>query len=367
MEKEKSLAKNIIIFAIGSFSSKLLQFLLIPFYTRVLTNSEYGTIDILQNIATLLIPIISLTISEAVFRFAMEESSDKEEILSIGILSSIVNIIIMSFIAIIIYQVTKYEYIVILVLYMATNIIRTIFSQFTRAIGKVKVYTFDNVLNVFITIVANILLLTVLHKGVTGYLLGYVIGNTVSIVVLLIAVKLYQKIRIKKFNAKTFRNMTKFSIPLIPNSICWWITNFTDRVMITTSYGTSINGIYAVAHKVPTIVTVIVEVFFQAWQISANKEFEKKEISKFYTDIFHYLFAFVFIICTVLMCMCKLITNIVVGSEFLEAWYYMPILLLGTAFFSMAQYLGSIHMFEIYRAYRSGYCNCNLLFNSLAI
>ena len=60
MEKEKSLAKNIIIFAIGSFSSKLLQFLLIPFYTRVLTNSEYGTIDILQNIATLLIPIISL-------------------------------------------------------------------------------------------------------------------------------------------------------------------------------------------------------------------------------------------------------------------------------------------------------------------
>ena len=343
MEKEKSLAKNIIIFAIGSFSSKLLQFLLIPFYTRVLTNSEYGTIDILQNIATLLIPIISLTISEAVFRFAMEESSDKEEILSIGILSSIVNIIIMSFIAIIIYQVTKYEYIVILVLYMATNIIRTIFSQFTRAIGKVKVYTFDNVLNVFITIVANILLLTVLHKGIEGYLLGYVIGNTVSIIVLLIAVKLYQKIRIKKFNAKTFKSMTKFSIPLIPNSICWWITNFTDRVMITTSYGTSINGIYAVAHKVPTIVTVIVEVFFQAWQISANKEFEKKEISKFYTDIFHYLFAFVFIICTVLMCMCKLITNIVVGSEFLEAWYYMPILLLGTAFFSMAQYLGSIY------------------------
>ena len=43
------------------------------------------------------------------------------------------------------------------------------------------------------------------------------------------------------------------------------------------------------------------------------------------------------------MCMCKLITNIVVGSEFLEAWYYMPILLLGTAFFSMAQYLGSIY------------------------
>lgn len=343
MEKEKSLAKNIIIFAIGSFSSKMLQFLLIPFYTRVLTNSEYGTIDILQNIATLLIPIISLTIAEAVFRYAMEEKSDKEEVLSIGILSSIFNIILMSIIGIIVYQFTKYEYILILILYIATNIIRTILSQFTRAIGKTKIYTFDNVLNVLITIIANILLLTVLHQGINGYLWGYVIGNVFSIVILLFAVKLYKKIRIKKFNKNTFKNMTKFSIPLIPNSICWWITNFTDRIMITSRYGASINGVYAVAHKVPTIVTVIVEVFFQAWQISANKEFNNKEISKFYTNIFHYLFSFIFIICTILMCACKIITNIVVGTEFSSAWYYMPVLLLGIAFFSMSQYLGSIY------------------------
>lgn len=80
MEREKKLAKNIVIFAIGSFSSKLLQFLLIPFYTRVLSNSEYGTIDILQNIATLLIPIISLTISEAVFRYAMDKIVIKRSI-----------------------------------------------------------------------------------------------------------------------------------------------------------------------------------------------------------------------------------------------------------------------------------------------
>lgn len=343
MEKEKKLAKNIVIFAIGSFSSKMLQFLLIPFYTRVLTNSEYGTIDILQSIATLLIPIISLTISEAVFRYAMEESTDKKEILSIGILSSFVNILIMSLIAIVIYRFTKYEYILILVLYISTNIVRTILSQFTRAIGKVAIYTFDNVLNVFVTICANILFLTLLHQGINGYLLGYVVGNSISIVLLLISVKLYKYIRIKKFNFTTFKTMLKFSIPLIPNSICWWITNFTDRIMITSSYGTGINGIYAVSHKIPTIITIVVEVFFQAWQISANKEFESKDISKFYSQVFKYLFSFVFIICAILMSCCKIITKIVVGSEFIEAWYYMPTLLLGTAFFSLSQYLGSIY------------------------
>lgn len=343
MEKEKKLAKNIIIFAIGSFSSKMLQFLLIPFYTRILTNEQYGTIDVLQSIATLLIPIISLTISEAVFRFTMEENTNKKQVLSIGIICSSINIFIMLIIGGVLYELTQYEYIFILIFYIATNIVRTIFSQFTRAIGKVTIYTIDNILNVFITIVANIVMLTFLHQGVNGYLMGYVVGNVFSIILLTVLSKIYKYFSIREFNMLTFRSMLKFSVPLIPNSICWWITNFTDRVMITYSYGAGINGIYAAAHKIPTIITIIVDVFFQAWQISANKEFKNKGIEKFYSEVFKYLFAFVFIICALLMSFSQLITKIVMGKEFFDAWYFMPTLLLGTAFFSLAQYLGSIY------------------------
>lgn len=343
MEKEKKLAKNVIVFAIGSFSTKLLQFLLIPFYTRILTNSEYGTIDILQSIATLLIPIISLTISEAVFRYTMEKNSNKEEILSIGLLTNIITIIMMTGIAFIIEHLTKYEYILILVIYIATNIIRTIFSQFTRAIGKITIYTIDNVLTVLVTIVSNIVLLTILHKGIEGYLWGYVIGNGFSIFLLFGVVKLYQYISLKKVSRETFRKMLLFSIPLIPNSICWWIINFIDRLMITATYGSSTNGLYAVSHKIPTIITMIVEIFFQAWQISANEEFDNKNIGKFYTMVFQYLFSFVFFICVIMMTICKPLTTFLVGAEFIDSWYYMPTLLLSTAFFSMAQYLGSIY------------------------
>lgn len=343
MEKEKKLAKNMIVFAIGSFSTKLLQFLLIPFYTRILTNSEYGTIDILQSIATLLIPIISLTISEAVFRYTMEKNSNKEEILSIGLLTNLVMIIIMTGIAFVIYHLTKYEYILILVIYIATNILRTLFSQFTRAIGKITIYTIDNVLTVLVTIISNIVLLTILHKGIEGYLWGYVIGNIFSIILLFGIVKLHQSINLKKVSRKTFQKMLLFSIPLIPNSICWWMMNFIDRLMITATYGSSTNGLYAVSHKIPTIITMIVEIFFQAWQISANEEFDNKNIGKFYTMVFQYLFSFVFFICVIMMSICKSLTTFLVGAEFIDSWYYMPTLLLSTAFFSMAQYLGSIY------------------------
>jgi len=343
MDKEKSLAKNIVIFAIGSIGSKLLQFLLIPFYTRVLTNSEYGTIDILQSLATLLIPIISLAISEAVFRYAMEENSDKKEVLSIGLFIGFINIVIMTIISAIIYKFTQYEYIIALVMYISTHIIRLILSQFTRAIGKVKIYTIDNILNVLITIVSNIVFLTILNQGINGYLLGYVVGNIFSIILLIIAVKIYKYITIKKFNKDIFKKMLIFSLPLIPSSICWWITNFTDRWMVTAVFGTSINGIYAISNKIPTIITIVVGIFIQAWQISANKEYKSKDISKFYSDIFKYLFAFVFIVCTIIMTGCKLITKIMVGAEFIESWYYMSVLLLGIAFFSMAEFLGTIY------------------------
>ncbi len=344
MEREKKLAKNMIIFAIGSISSKLLQFLLLPFYTRVLTDAQYGTIDILQNIATLLIPIISMTISEAVFRYAMEEKSNKQEVLSIGLLLDCISITIMTGIAIIIYRVTKYEYIMVLVLYIATNIIRTIMSQFTRAIGRVKLYTVDNVLNVFITIICNIVLLTVLNLGVKGYLLGYSIGNIASIIILMITVKIHQYINFKQITKLTTTRMIKFSMPLIPSAIGWWITTFTDRIMITYYFGAAVNGLYALAHKIPTIITIIVEIFSKAWQMSANKEFESNDISKFYSNIFSYLFSFVFILCAFLMSFSKIIIRIIASQEFFNSWQYVPTLLLGIAFFSIADYLGTIYI-----------------------
>lgn len=343
MEKEKKLLKNTAIFGIGAFCSKMLQFLLIPFYTRVLTDSQYGTIDILQNLGTLLIPIISLTIAEAVFRFAMEKNSNKEEILSTAFFSVTFNILIISILSVIIYNLTRYEYTLLLVVYISASIIRTIFSQYIRAIGKVKFFTLDNIINIFTTILFIIIFLIKFDMGVTGYLLGYIIGNIISIFTLFFIGRLYKVIKFKKISKKLFVKMLKFSIPLIPNSICWWIINFSDRIMITYFSGSGENGIYSVAHKLPTIITVLVDVFFQAWQISANSEIENKDINVYYSKTFECLFTLVFITCSFFMLIAKLVTKVALGIDFQMAWYYMPMLLVSTAFFSMAQFLGSIY------------------------
>ena len=59
MDKYKKLISNTIIFAISTFSSKVLVFLLMPLYTRVLDTSAYGVTDLLMNTGNLLLPLVT--------------------------------------------------------------------------------------------------------------------------------------------------------------------------------------------------------------------------------------------------------------------------------------------------------------------
>ena len=55
--RNEKLVKNVLLFAIGNIGSKLLQIILVPLYTRVMTSAEYGTVDIMQAIVSLLMPV----------------------------------------------------------------------------------------------------------------------------------------------------------------------------------------------------------------------------------------------------------------------------------------------------------------------
>ena len=62
--------------------------------------------------------------------------------------------------------------------------------------------------------------------------------------------------------------------------------------MIVGWIGKSANGLYSVAHKIPSILSILVTIFVQAWQISANEEFEKSDRSEFYSKVFEVLAVF---------------------------------------------------------------------------
>ena len=83
--RRKYLAKNTAIFAIGSIATRLITFFLVPLYTNVLTESEYGVIDLINTICSVLAPVIILNINEAIMRFSLDRDANYEKIMSIGL------------------------------------------------------------------------------------------------------------------------------------------------------------------------------------------------------------------------------------------------------------------------------------------
>ena len=343
MSRSSGLVKNFAVFALGSIGSKMLQFLLLPFYTRVLSDEQYGTVDILQSIGTLLLPIVSLTIFDAVFRFAMDGNTKKEEAFTIGMITVAIGTMLLLLCGIVLPEFIGYKkYIWLIVFYVSVQMFRSVTSQYIRAIGKVKLFTIDNMLQTLAILLFNILLMVVLHLGIEGYLLGYIIGNFISFLFVFISQKLWKDLKFKHIEKKTYSSMYKFSIPLIPNAICWWLTTMIGRIMVTAYLGADKNGLFAVAFKVPTIVTIVVGVFMQAWQISANNECTNYDFDEYNSKIFHVLQSVTFLMSAFLILCSKLIVSIL-DSSFYDAWHYIPVMMVGICFFTFAQFLGALY------------------------
>ena len=88
MDKYKRLFSNTLIFAVGTFGSKLLVFFLMPLYTHVLTDAEYGTSDLLQQSANLLVPLVSVGMASALIRFGLDKSYDKTSVFSTALMTA---------------------------------------------------------------------------------------------------------------------------------------------------------------------------------------------------------------------------------------------------------------------------------------
>lgn len=341
--RETHLIKNTLIFALGNFGSKILQIALVPFYTRVMTSSEYGVVDILQALVALLLPIISIAIYEAVFRYAMDKDYDKDAVLSVGITINAIGNIVMVLLGLGFMCWFDPTYVWLVIINTSMVALWTLFSQYTKAIGKSVLYSVNNIVLTTAVVIFNILFLTIFRWGIVGYMLGYILANLVATLMLIVALRKDIRVRFKLIQKRLVLEMLIFSVPLVLNGICWWLSNFTDRMMITSMLGSSENGMYAASSKIPHLVSVVVTVFCQAWQISANEEFDSEDSSSFYSKIYNELSGYVFIMASFLIIFCRPLNIIILGKTYYSAWVIMPVLTLASTFFAFAAFLLSIY------------------------
>ena len=345
MNKYKTLANNTIVLAIGQFSSKFLVYFMLKFYTSMLGTEGYGDVSNIQNASILLIAVVTLSINEGVLRYALDKDNDRPMVLSIGINVALVGLVIFAaFVPLIgfIPMLKGYEWLIFM--YVCTGSIKGICAIYVRASGHVRLYAIDGIITTITMILLNLLFLGVFHLGVTGYILAISFADIFSIAFLCWKAGLHKQYKPIKQDKQMRLTMLKYSIPLMPTTVMWWIINVSDTFMVTAFFGSGANGIYSFAYKFPNLAAIVVGIFSQAWHMSAITERNSRTISNFYSNVFSLMQTVMFLAAAGIMLILRPMIMPFFGSdEFVSAYFYVPTLLLAVVFQSFNNFLSSIY------------------------
>lgn len=348
MSKTSQLIKNTVIIGIGTLSTKVLTFLLLPLYTTVLAPDDYGIIDVLITVSSLLIPFATMEMNSGVFRFLIEKSKDSTDSQILRGRSAVVSTcatvegigliltVVASGIVNLFFSIPHYPYFIIYVVSMA---IAKLCLDTCRGFGHNTVYSVANFIITLVSLVSNIVLILGLGWPGKSILLASVMGNLSGSLFIVIKEKLWRFVRYKYVSKEEAKPIIKYTLPLIPNTVSWWVVSASDRLIILAFLGATANGIYAAAHKIPGIYTTVFTVFSLAWTESVARNIEDKEfITKTIKKSIHVM---VYMLLA-LMIGTSIFFDFLIGPNYADAYWHIFILLIAVFFSSTSSLYGGI-------------------------
>lgn len=344
MDKYKKLINNSIIFTIGSFGSRLISFLMVPLYTHLLSTSQYGTVDLMNTSVGFLIPLLTLELGQAALRFSIEAKDKLEQnkiFSNISTHAIFVTIITLLGLPILNYYNIFENYAVMFAILLILRVISNMYSHFIRGIGLVKEFAINGILMTLVTVVSNIVLLVFLNFKVEGYILSLILAALASNLYLFYASNGISRLKMYNGDLSKLKEMLQFSIPIIPNSAIWWIINSSTRYFILFFIGATGNGIYAVANKIPSVISMATSIFSQAWQLSSFEEFESDTKDEFYSKTFRIYWVFLFTAGSAILVILKPLLSVLVEESFYGSWQVAPLLILAVIYQSFSRFLGT--------------------------
>lgn len=335
MNKKKQFAKNTIIIFFGKVCTQLISFLLLPIYTAYLATSEYGIVDLIQTYVTLLVPIITLELEMSIFRWLIDsrgKEKDTKKIISNNFYVLMLSLGLFSILFLIVTSFVHIPFRFIILIDIIVCVLSGNFLQISRGLGKIMDFSISCILTGLTTVITNIVLIVFCHMQAEGMIISMALANGVCSLYLFFKLKLYKMINLKLVDHKLLKGMYKYSIPLVPNGISWWIVNVSDRSIISFILGASFNGLYAISNKFPTIISSLTGIFNLSWSESASLHINSDDRDEFFTDITNTIIRLFSTLGVGMLACMPFIFPIMINSKYQNAYLYIPPLVIGTVF-----------------------------------
>ena len=346
MSKGKDLLKNTLIYTIGSIGSKVLSFALLPIYSFYLTKDKLGVYDLILTTISLVVPIITLQLSQANYRWLLDAKNDNDTKKAVSTAFFSVTLLISLFVLFYIflsrYFAIPYEKYFILLL--ITTSYFNFFQDYSRGIKKNKLYAATGIVYSLGLLFFTIIFLILLKWEIEGILLASIISYAISIVIVLINTKVAKDISWRFVSKEKLKLMLHYSGPLIPNTISWWLINASNRYIILWGMDIEANGLFAVAARFPGILNIINSIFMLAWQ---DHTIQNSQLDgSFSGKIFELYYKMELSVTIILIACSKYIVKYFFSETFFESWKFMGILFLASAFSAFGAYYGAVYLRE---------------------
>ena len=347
MSSEKEYVKNTVILLIGKFCTQFISLLLVPLYTHYLIAKDYGTIDLLQTYITLFVPILTLKLDSAIFRFLVDRRNvdkDKENIISNVSFLTLISILTTIIIFIVLTLFIDIQYLELTLINIIILMFSNVFLQLLRGLGKNLEYSIASIITGTMTLLINVFLIVFMKYGAESILIASSVSNLICILYIIWSTKFYRFVKLKKINVCIIKELLKYSIPMIPNSLSWWIVNVSDRTIISIFLGTAFNGIYTISCKFSNILNSIFSIFNMSWQETATLHINDKNRDSFFSNMINNILMLFSSLALFILVLLPVVYDILIGDEYITSYNYIPILLYANSWNVLIGLIGGIYV-----------------------
>jgi O-antigen/teichoic acid export membrane protein len=293
----KRLGKHSAIYGLGGLVSRILAVLLLPLYTRYLSPSDYGKVETLIALTTVVGIVLRFGIHSAFFRFYFDSSDPSARLrvvrtsfwftMAMATLGLIAGVAFAGAISDGLFGTSDDSELVMAAfvgLWAGMNYeqITSLFRVEERSVAFVTA----SLTNIVLTVGATLLLVVALDEGP----IGVIVGNFTGTLAVYVALLLYRREQLGlEFDRPLLREMNRFGVPLIPTALFLWVTNFSDRLFLVHLADTTEVGLYSVGVRIASAMVLMLTAFRLAWPAFAYSIEDEREARRTYAFVLTYV------------------------------------------------------------------------------
>jgi len=293
----KRLGRHSIVYGLGGLVSRILAVLLLPLYTRYLSTSDYGKVEILIAATAVLAILLQFGISNAFFRFYFDTPDPARRItvlrtsfwftMTTATAGLVVGLALAPQISHVLFASGSEANLVrasFVGLWAQLNYLQL--TALFRVEERSVAFVLASIANILITVGATLVLVVSLHKGP----MGVIVGNFIGTLAVYLALLGYRREQLGlEFDRGLFRAMNRFGMPLVPSALLLWVTNFADRFILVKLASTSEVGLYSVGVRISSAMILLLTAFRTAWPAFAYSIEDDGEAKSAYGFVLTYL------------------------------------------------------------------------------